>query len=119
MVTTILLIIGGVLLEVLLLAVVVHYILKRISAIKQPPPEVKVVGRPITSEVVRDGVKDAIREISIEEEQRRSFEKKRRLPESVHHTGQQENRVPRSGGNLIPYGLTDQEKELLDMFYED
>ena len=79
--------------------------------------EVKVTNKIITSDVIRDGVKDAIREISYEEDQKLLMEKKRRVPNGIYSNTSQENPPIESGGELIPFDITDGERELLRMFY--
>ena len=79
--------------------------------------EVKVSGKNITSEVIRDGFKDAIREIAYEDEQEKLIQKKNREAEQVYSSYPKDEPVRKSDGNLIPYGLTESEKEVLEMFY--
>ena len=79
--------------------------------------EVKVSGKSITSEVIRDGFKDAIREIAYEDEQERLIQKKNRPSEQIYSSYPKDEPVKNSGGNLIPFGLSSSEKEVLEMFY--
>ena len=116
----ILLIIAGILFELIILVGGVYLCLKLFK--KQPASddrkiEVKVSGKNITSEVVRDGVKDAIREIAYEDEQEKILEKKRKTPEQVYSSISQEEPPIQSGGELIPFDITDGERELLRQFY--
>ena len=115
----ILLIIAGILLELIVLVGGVYLCLKYFKKTPDTPDkiEVKVTNRNITSEVIRDGVKEALREISFEDEQERLLEKKRKTPETVYSSISQEELPINSGGELIPFNLTDRDKELLRMFY--
>ena len=115
----ILLIIAGILLELIVLVGGVYLCLKYFRKTPTTPDkiEVKVTGKSITSEVIRDGVKEAIREISFEDEQERLIAKKNKTPDVVYSSTQQDEPVRKSGGNLIPYGLTESEKIALEMFY--
>lgn len=71
----------------------------------------------ITSEIVSDGVKNAIREISYEDEQKKIFEKKKRLPDTIYSRNSDDGDVINSGGELIPANLSMEEKQILEMFY--
>lgn len=117
---TILLIIAGILLELIVLVGGVYLALK---LFRKPPStdkiEVKVSGKNITSDVIRDGVKSALQEISYEQEQEKIHERKLRTPEHMYSTSPQDTPVRRSGGNLVPYGLSDSEKAALEMFYDN
>ena len=115
----ILLIIAGILLELIVLVGGVYLCLKYFRKTPATPDkiEVKITGRNITSEVVRDGVKDAIREIAYEDDQEKILEKKRKTPESVYSSVSQKEPVIDSGGELIPFDLTEKEKESLRLFY--
>lgn len=115
----ILLIIAGILLELIVLVGGVYLCLKYFRKVPATPDkiEVKVTGRNITSEVIRDGVKEAIREISYEDEQERLIAEKNKIPESVYSSVEHDKPIRKSGGNLIPYGLTESERKALEMFY--
>ena len=112
-----LLIIAGILLELIVLVGGVYLCLKHWKKPTEPGKvEVKVSGKNITSEVIRDGVKDAIREIAFEDEQQKQMEQKQRVAESIYSSFPKDEPVRNSGGNLVPYGLTEAEKEALEMF---
>lgn len=115
-----LLIIAGILLELIVLVGGVYLALRYFR--KQPTSpdkiEVKVSGKNITSEVIRDGVKDAIREIAFEDEQEKLILKKHRSAEHVYSSSPKDEPVRKSGGNLVPFGLTEEEKIVLEMFYD-
>ncbi len=114
----ILLIIAGILLELIVLVGGVYLFFKLFrETVTHDKVEVNVSGRNITSEVVRDGVKDAIREIAFEDEQQKLIEKKKRVPEKVYSSSDQEELPINSGGELIPFDLTEKEKESLRLFY--
>ena len=40
-------------------------------------------------------------------------------PDHMYSTTPQDEPVRKSGGNLVPYGLTEDEKALIEMFYSD
>jgi len=115
----ILLIIAGILLEFIVLVGGVYLCLKYFRKTPTTPDkiEVKVTGKSITSEVIRDGVKEAIREISYEDEQERLIAKKNKTPDMVYSSISQKKPVIESGGELIPFNITDGERELLRQFY--
>ena len=104
-------------LELIVLLGGVYLILKYISKIKTPV-EVKLSNSNITSEAIRDGFKDAIKEIEFEKELDREIKLKMRDPETIYSTIPQDKPVTISGGNLIPYGLTEDERTVLEMFYD-
>ena len=107
-----LLVIAGILLELIVLVGGIYFILKYFSKINTPV----ISNSNITSDIIRDGVKSAIQEITYEEEQEKLFEKKMRTPDHIYSTIQHDEPVI-SDGDLVPYGLTTQEKATLDMFY--
>lgn len=114
----ILLIIAGILLELIILVGGVYLFFKCFREIPtRDKIEIKVTGKSITSEVIRDGVKSAIREIAYEDEQEKLFEKKKRKPEQIYSSISQEEPPIESGGELIPFNITDGEKEILRQFY--
>ena len=113
----VLIIIFGILLELIVLLGGVYFILKYISKIKTPV-EVKLSNSNITSEAIRDGFKDDIKEIEFEKELDKEVRAKMRGPEVVYSTIPQDKPVTISGGNLIPYGLTEDERTVLEMFYD-
>ena len=116
---TILLIIGGILLELIILAGAIYFIINRLTKEK---PQVKVhitdKNTPISSAVIRDGVKSALREIQYEDERKLMEKQSHRRPENIILTSNTEE-VVNSHGELIPFGLSDEEKKLLNMFYND
>ena len=114
-----LLITAGILLELIVLVGGIYVIVKYFKKISTTPGkvEVKVTGKSITSKVIRDGVKDAIREIAYEDEQERLFEKKRRVAEKIYNSAEAEELPIESGGELIPFDISDNEREILRQFY--
>ena len=116
-----LLIIFGILLNLLVLIGGLYLIFKYVSKINSSPKniEVKVEGRNTTSEVISDGIKNAIREITYEYEQEKLLEKKSKQPENIYNVIESDKPAKKSGGNLIPYGLSESEKQILEMFYDD
>lgn len=118
---TILLIVAGILLELIVLVVGVFLGLKYFRKPVGTPEkiEVKVSGKNITSEVIREGVKSALQEVEYEKEQEKIIDRKMRRPERAYSSVPQDEPVRRSGGNLVPYGLTEDEKTALEMFYDN
>ena len=114
-------VIFGILFELIILAGVVCLVLKYVSKLKSPsaPIEVKVSNKNITSEVIRDGFKDAIKELEFEKEKEKENRNMFKNPESMYSSTPQDEPVRHSGGNLIPFGLTESEKASLEMFYGD
>jgi len=116
---TILLIIGGILLEVIIIGGAIYYIINRLTKEK---PEVKVhvteKNVSISSAVIRDGVKSALREIQYEDERKKMETTTSRKPSGVYSTNRPQE-VTNSGGELIPFNLSDEDKKLLNMFYND
>ena len=113
-----LLIIFGILLELIILVGGVYFSLKYFNKVKSSVPiEVKVSNKNITSEVIRDGVKAALQEIVYEQEQEKIFEKKRRSPEYVYSSAELKEPIIKSNGELIPFNITDNERETLRQFY--
>jgi hypothetical protein len=121
MTVTILLIIAGILLELIVLVGGVYLGLKYFqkSSTISDKIEVKVSGKNITSDVIRDGVKSALQEMAFEKEQEKIHDKKMNRPENVYSSVPQDSPVKRSGGNLVPYGLSEEEKIALEMFYDN
>lgn len=110
---------AGILLELIVLVGGIYIIVRYFKKISTSPDkvEIKVTERAITSEVIRDGVKSAIREITYEDEQERLFEKKRRVAEKIYNSAEAEELPIESGGELIPFDISDSEREILRQFY--
>lgn len=72
---------------------------------------------------VREGMKSAIRELENEKQIQKEIEatlKRKDEDMGVYaSTDDGESPVKRSGGNLVPFGLSDEEKRVLEMFYND
>jgi hypothetical protein len=108
----------AILLELTGLTIAAFIFLKRIDKQNTRNPQtISIKSSKITPEIIRDGVKAAIQELSYEEEKSKEFEKKRRGPEQIYGTVKDDGFVKYSGGNLVPYNLTRSEKSLLEMFY--
>ena len=72
----------------------------------------------ITPDVIRDGVKSALREINYEEQDDKLNKSRMEPPNYVYSTATHNDEfIKESGGDLIPFGLTDKERETLRMFY--
>lgn len=105
---TILLIIGGILLELIVLVFGVYLLLKYFKK-----PEV-------TSYTSRDEIQSVLMELMEEKEQPKPKNIRIKQSEVLYSTGvRQETPVKRSGGNLVPYGLSDDERDVLEMFYDN
>jgi uncharacterized protein YneF (UPF0154 family) len=78
--------------------------------------KIKFSSNNITSNVVHDGVKSAMQEITYEEQKNKLHKKKMEIPTPIYSTLQHDTPVI-SDGDLIPYGLTEKEKATLEMFY--
>jgi hypothetical protein len=51
--------------------------------------------------------------------QEKIIEKKTKNPDHIYSTTQRDEPVRKSGGNYVPYGLTESEKTILEMFYDN
>lgn len=68
------------------------------------------------------GMKTALQEMEYEKEMEREYIKKSKRKNSdlgVYSSIEKDRVVTSSGGNLIPFGLSDEEKDALEMFYQD
>jgi hypothetical protein len=101
-----LLIIAGILLELIILVIIVYFVLKHFPKSKRLP--VFNNNRNVMPEII------VIRD-NVEKESRKRMVKS---PNYVYTTLQQD-RPAKSDGDLIPYGLTEKEKETLNMFYSN
>lgn len=104
-----LLIIAGILFELIVLVVGVYFALKYFYKIKFSSINT-------TSNVIHDGVKSAMQEISYEERMAKTNKKRMEIPTPIYSTLHHDEPVV-SDGDLIPYGLTEKEKATLEMFY--
>ena len=109
-----------VIIQIIILGIIAYFLYRFISK-PQKDIEVKLMEREISSiaEDVRDGVKTALQEYNYEEEQTRIMEKKLRPPGNVYDSSTVPEPEIKSKGELIPFGLSDKEKEILRMFYND
>jgi len=115
----ILLIIVGILFELIILVggiyLTLKYFHKSLSVFDKI--ETKISSKTITSDIICDGVKSALQDITYEQEKIR--DRKIKSPEYIYSTTSQDKPVRNSGGELIPFNLSEKEKELLNMFYND
>ena len=84
----------------------------------------RIIEKPFNMErAVREGMKSAIREIESEKQiEKEILNKLKRSNENMGiyaSTDKGDEPVRRSGGNLVPFGLSDDEKKVLEMFYND
>lgn len=72
---------------------------------------------------VREGMKSAVRELENEKQIQKEIEAtlKRNNEDMGVYASTDDSEVPvkRSGGNLVPFGLSDEEKKVLEVFYND
>lgn len=116
----ILVIVSVVLFEVILIIFGSAYLLKKFRKKENLADkiQVKVQGNSVKVETIRDGVKAAMQELAYEKEQEALFIKKSKRAEHIYsNTNQSDAPVKHSGGNLVPFNLTDEEKEVMEMFY--
>ena len=90
-------IISGILLELIVLVGGIYFILRYLSKLKLQVTQDKIKITP----------------------QDRIIERKTKNPDYIYSTSQQDEPVKRSGGNLVPYDLTTEEKTTLEMFYDN
>ena len=110
--------ITGILLELIVLVGGIYLIFKYFKKISNTPNKIKIkIIERTTSETIHGGVKSAIREITYEDEQEKLFEKKRKVPEQIYSSISQKKEHIDSGGELIPFDLTEKERESLKLFY--
>jgi len=116
---TILLIVAGILLELIVLVGGIYLTLKYFHKFPTISDKIEtgISNKNITSDIIRDGVKSALQEITYEQEKIR--DRKIKSPEYIYSTTPQDEIVRNSGGELIPFNLSEKDKELLNMFYND
>jgi len=72
---------------------------------------------------VRDGMKSAIREMETEKQIKKEIEdtlKRNNEGMGVYaNIDEHDTPVKQSGGNLVPFGLSSEEKRILEMFFSD
>ena len=117
-------IIFSILLELVIVIGGIFYILKYLSKLKIPITSDKIQvnlvggsGKVITSDTIRDGVKSAFQEMEYEKEQEKVFYQKNKSAGAVYSSIPKDSPVKNSGGNLVPYNLSDDDKRLVEMFY--
>ena len=75
----------------------------------------------INSNIIRDGVKSAIQEIEeeneIKEDMKIDHRNKMRFSERVYSNIPSDSPIKHSDGDLIPFDLSQEDKDLLNMFY--
>jgi len=100
---TVLLVIFGILLEVIIIVGGVYLVLK-LTKSKSKSIKITAPVRPIADPIIRP--------TKIKTNVRRPYD-------SIYSTGTpRETPVKHSGGDLVPYGLSDHDRELLEMFYD-
>lgn len=116
----ILVIISVILFELIIVIFGSSYLLKKLRKKENLSEkiQVKVQGNSVDAEVIRDGVKAAMQEIAYEKEQESLFIKKSAKAEHI-YSNLQSNDAPvkHSGGHLVPFNLSDEEKAAVEMFY--
>lgn len=114
-----------ILVSVSVMGIILYFLLKRFSKPIIIEKE-RIVEKPTSSymeRAVREGMKSAIREIETEKQIEKEIVDKLKSANKnmgiYASTDDSNEPVKRSGGNLIPFGLSDEEKRLLEMFYDD
>jgi hypothetical protein len=107
------------------MGIILYFMLKRFSKPIIIEKE-RIVEKPPSSymeRAVREGMKSAIRELESEKEiEKEIMDKLKNVDKNMGiyaSTDSSDGPVKRSGGNLIPFGLSEEEKRLLEMFYND
>lgn len=108
-----------ILFQIILIIYGSNLLLKKLNNNASNKIQVKVEGNSINSEIIRDGIKSAIQELAQEKEQDEWFIKKHRQSEQIYSNVANDVPVKHSGGYLVPFNLTDEEKTILEMFYKD
>jgi hypothetical protein len=104
-------------LEPIILLLGVWFLLKKYYKPTQPSIKVDVSGRNVTPETIRDGVKSAFQEMEQEKEYQKERKNKIKFSERVYSSTESGVTVNNTGGDLVPFNLSDNDKELLNMFY--
>lgn len=116
------LIIAVILFECIVLLFGIFFVIKYLKKLNKIDDriQIKVNNKTIDSNIIRDGVKSAIQELDNERELEKTLRQKFKSPEHIYNSGPfDEIPVKKSGGNLVPYGLNDEDKAILEMFYND
>jgi hypothetical protein len=107
------------------MGVILYFMLKRLSQpiIIEKERIVEKQSSVTMERAVREGMKSAIREMESEKQiEKEIVDKLKRNNENMGvyaSTDGSDESVKHSGGNLVPFGLTEEEKHLLNMFYRD
>jgi len=110
------------------MGIVLYFMLKRLSKpiIIEKIVEKRIIDKFSDSSIeraVREGMKSALREMESEKDyENEMLASQKNANENMGiYTSSDENDEPvkRSGGNLVPFGLNDEEKKVLEMFYRD
>jgi hypothetical protein len=114
-----------ILVSVSVMGVILYFMLKRLSQpiIVERERIVEKQSSVTMEQAVREGMKSAIREMESEKQiEKEIMDKLKRNNENMGvyaSTDGSDEPVKHSGGNLVPFGLTEEEKRLLNMFYGD
>lgn len=107
------------------MGVILYFMLKRLSQpiIVERERIVEKQSSVTMEQAVREGMKAAIREMESEKQiEKEIMDKLKRNNENMGmyaSTDGSDEPVKHSGGNLVPFGLTEKEKHILNMFYSD
>jgi len=113
------------LVSVLVVGIILYFMLKRLSypIIVEKERIVEKHSAVTMERAVREGMKSAIREMEsekkIEKEIMNKLKRDNKNMGIYATTDGSDEPVKSSGGNLVPFGLTEEEKYLLNMFYSD
>jgi hypothetical protein len=117
------------LLELIVILGIGYFIVKRLTS---KPTEVHhhnhmeedpTLDKYAVERAVRDGVISAIKQLDVEKEQDRYISessRRERASGGVYMIGDRSDEpAKKAGGNLVPFNLNEQEKEILNMFYNE
>jgi predicted Holliday junction resolvase-like endonuclease len=116
---------GIILASVSVMGIILYFMLKRLSQpiIIEKERVIEKQSSVTMERAVREGMKSAIREMESEKQIQKEIDARlKRKDEDMGvyaSTDDSDAPVKRSGGNLVPFGLSDEEKKILNMFYND
>jgi len=117
-----------ILLELIVVLGIGYFIVKKLTSkpkevVKFAPPQEPIVDSYAIERAVQKGVISAIKEIDTDKAREKHIKdtaRRERAQGSVYMTPDgSDEPVKRAGGNLVPFNLTESEKEILNMFYDE
>lgn len=115
-----------ILLELIVVLGIGYFVVKKLTdkpkeVIKHLPPQESPIDNYAIQRAVQNGVISAIKELDANKAREKYIvesAKRERAQGGVYMIGDgSDEPVKRAGGNLVPFNLTEQEKETLNMFY--